>query len=170
MKQKKGEGKQKIKKGGEGGAGSRGGCFKKGGDPLTNYGFIPHVYYFSYHPWIAASEGRSLTTQQQEHPCPILLEFCHSSPLYFKNHKKTEIDKKILACETLTLTKGFLISSCRCSKQSVSCLLTLNCSEDFIRWGFFQICSGNNNTLLLLYACETINLIHRGVISLYVQE
>ena len=37
----------------------------------NTFSFIPHVCYFSYHPWIAASEGRSLTTQQHQHPCPI---------------------------------------------------------------------------------------------------
>ena len=34
----------------------------------------------------------------------------------------------------------------------------------------FQICSRNNKTLLLLYACEVIYLINKGVISPYVQE
>ena len=33
----------------------------------------------------------------------------------------------------------------------------------------FQICSRNNKTLLL-YACEVIYLINKGVISPYVQE
>ena len=44
-------------------------------------------FFFSYHPWIAASEGRSLTTQDQQ-PCPVLLEFRHSSPRLCENHKK----------------------------------------------------------------------------------
>ena len=44
------------------------------------------------------------------------------------------------------MTKGFVFSSCRCSKQS----------ERFIPCGCFQICSGNNNSFLLLYACEVI--------------
>ena len=57
---------------------------------------------------------------------PVLLEFLHSSPPLCKNLKKSEVDKKIQACETLTLTEGFVFSSCRCSKQSVSRLLTLN--------------------------------------------
>ena len=34
----------------------------------------------------------------------------------------------------------------------------------------FQICSKNNKTSLLLYACEVIYLINKGVISPYVQE
>ena len=34
----------------------------------------------------------------------------------------------------------------------------------------FQICSRNNKTSLLLYACEVIYLINKGVISPYVQE
>ena len=38
----------------------------------------------------------------------------------FKNRKNPEVDKKIQVCKTLTLTKGFVFSSCRCSKQSVS--------------------------------------------------
>ena len=135
----------------------------------NTFSFIPHVCYFSYHPQIAVSEGQSLTTQEHQHPCPIPLEFHHSSPPLCKNHKKPEVDKKIQACETLTLTEGFVFSSCRCSKQSVSRLLTLNWSEHFIRCGCFQICSGNNNTLLL-YACEVIHLINKGVTSSYVQE
>ena len=34
----------------------------------------------------------------------------------------------------------------------------------------FQTCSRNNKTSLLLYACEVIYLINKGVISPYVQE
>ena len=34
----------------------------------------------------------------------------------------------------------------------------------------FHICSRNNKTSLLLYACKVINLINKGVISPYVQE
>ena len=54
--------------------------------------------------------------------------------------------------------------------KTVSRLLTQNWSEHFIRWDFFQICSGNNNASLLLYTCEVIHLINKGVISRYVQE
>ena len=91
-------------------------------------------------------------------------------PPLCKNHKKPEVDRKIQAYKTLTLTKGFLFSLCRCPKQSVSRLLSLNCSEHFIWCGCFQICSENNNTSLLLYACEVIHLINKDVTSLYVQE
>ena len=54
--------------------------------------FIHHLCYFSYLLWIAPSEGHSLTTlfstkmrgrkqpQEHQHPSPILLHFCHSSP------------------------------------------------------------------------------------------
>ena len=130
----------------------------------NTFSFIPQICYFLYHPWIAASKGRSLTTQHQ-HPCHILLEFRHSSPPLCKNHKKPEIDKKIQACETSTLTEGFVFSSCKSSKQSVSRLLTLNWSEHLIWWGFFQICSKNN-----LHACEVVHLINKGMTSPYVQE
>ena len=34
----------------------------------NTFKFIPHVCYFSYRPWIAASEGQSLTTQEHHHP------------------------------------------------------------------------------------------------------
>ena len=136
----------------------------------NTFSFIPHVCYFSCHPWVAASKGRSLTTQEYQHPCPIQLEFRDSSPPLCKNHKKPEVAKKTQACETITLTKSFAFSWCRCSKQSVSCLLTMIWSEHFIRWGFFQICSGNNNTSLLLYACELSYLISKGMIFPYVQE
>ena len=66
-------------------------------------------------------------------------------------------------------TKGFIFSSNRCSEQSVSCLLTLNWSQHFIWWDCFQICSGNNNTLLL-YAYEVTHLVNKGVTRPYVQE
>ena len=98
-----------------------------------------------------------------------LLELRHSSSSLCKNHKKPEVDKKIQACETFTLTESFVFSSCRCSKQSVSCLLTQNWSEHFIRWVCFQVCTENNNTLFL-FACEIIHLINKSVISPYVQE
>ena len=110
------------------------------------------------------NEGEETKSQEHQHPCPILLEFHHSSPHFCKNRRKTWSR----ACETVTLTEGFVFSSCRCSKQSVSRLLTVNWSEQFIRLGYFHICCGNNNTLL--YACEVIHLIKKGVISPYVQE
>ena len=68
-----------------------------------------------------------------------------------------------------TLTEGFAFSSCRCSKQSVSRLLTVNWTEHFIWWGCFQICSASNNKSLLFYACGIIHLIN-SVISPYIQE
>ena len=116
--------------------------------------FISYVCYFAYDPSAAASKVQSLTlfstkmrglntvtrTINSQHPCPILLEFCHSSPPFCKNHKKP--------CETLTLTEGFVFSSCRYSKQSL------------FWWGCFQTSSGNNNTSLLLYACKVIYLIN----------
>ena len=142
----------------------------------NNFSLIPDVCYFSCLPWIAASEGPSLTThntllQQNEgggnshKNINIPLPFSQSSvtpPPLCKNKKKPEVDKKIQACETLTLTKGFVFSSCRCSKQSVSRLLTMNWSEHFIRCGCFQICNGNNNTSLLVHACEVIQFDKQG--------
>ena len=116
------------------------------------------------------SKGKETQPQEHQYPCPILLEFCHFSLPLCKNHKKSEVYQKIQACETLTLTKGFVFSLYRCSKQSVSRLLTLNWSKYFIRWGYFQICSGNKSTLLLLYACKIIHFINKGVISLHAQE
>ena len=75
-----------------------------------------HTYYFSCKPWIAAPKGLSLTThfctrmtgeetkpQKHQHPCPILLQFHHSSSSLCKNHKKQEVDRKIQACDTFTL-------------------------------------------------------------------
>ena len=56
------------------------------------------------------------------------------------------------------------------TQQSVSILLTVSSSEHFIRWGYFQICSGNINASLLLYTCEVTHLIKKGVISSHVQE
>ena len=134
----------------------------------NTFSFIPHVCYFSYHPWIAASEGQSLTTQENQHPCPTLLKLRHSSPPFCKNHKNLRLIWKFK--QENHIDRELCIFLVRCSKQSVSCLLTLNCSEHFIRWGCFQICSGNNNVSLLLYASEVIHLINKGVISHYVQE
>ena len=90
--------------------------------------------------------------QEHQHPSPIILEFRHSSPSLYK------------------LTKGFVFSSCRWSKQSASRLLTLNWPEHFIWCGCFLIYSGNNNTSLLLYACEVLHLINKSVTSPYVQK
>ena len=113
---------------------------------------------------------RTSTSLSHSLRVPSLLALC-------ENHKKPEIDKKIQVWETLTetletletLTEGSVFSSCRCLKQSVSRLLTLNWSKHFIRCGCFQICSGNNNTLLLC-ACEAFHLINKGVISPYVRS
>ena len=69
--------------------------------------------------------------------------------------------------DTFTLTEGFVLSIYKYLKQSVTPLITLNWSEHFIRWRCFQICSGNNKSLLL-HACEVIHLINKGVTSLYV--
>ena len=122
------------------------------------FSFISHFFVsLSYLPWIAVSKGWSLTTLfstkmiGEEIATRTSKSLSHSirvlslHPLC-KNHKKPEVDKKIQACKTLILTEGFAFSSCRCSKQSVSRLLTLNWSEHFIRCGPFQICSENNNT------------------------
>ena len=117
------------------------------------------------------NEGGRKKPQEHQHPSPILLQFRHSSPPLCKNHKNPDVDKKIQAyARHLTLTEGFVFSSCGCAKQSVSRLLTLNWSEHFIRCGCFQICSGNNNISLLLYACEVIHLINKDVTSSHVQE
>ena len=140
---------------------------KSNGNTFT---FISHECYFSYHPLITAFESQSLITQELQHPCLILLDFHHSSPPLCKNHKQPEVDKKIQACETLTLSENFVFSLWRCSKQSVSRLLTLNWSEHVVLWVVFQISSGNNNTSLLLYACEAIYFTNKGVISPDVQE
>ena len=84
---------------------------------------------------LCQNEGVGIATRTLTSLSLILLEFRHSSPPLCKNNKKLDVDKKIQACETLTLTKGFVFSSRRCSKQSVSRLLTLNWSEHFIRCG-----------------------------------
>ena len=130
---------------------------------------IPHVCYLSYLPWIAASEGRSLTTLFSTKMKGEEIATTASTPVSH-SIREPKGDKKIQAYEKFTLTKGFVFSLHRCSKQSVSRLLTLNWSEHFIRWGCFQICGGNNNTSLLLYACEVIHLINEGVTSPYVRE
>ena len=104
----------------------------------NTFSFIPCVCYFSYLLWIAASEGRSLTKliptkmrgEGNSHKTSASL--LHSIrvpsllPHLCKHHKKPEVEKKIQACETLTLTEGFVSSLCRCLKQTVSCLLTQN--------------------------------------------
>ena len=47
-------------------------------------------------------------------------------------------------------------------------MLFINWLDHFILKGWFQIYSGNKNTLL--YACKVINLINKGVTSQYVQR
>ena len=66
----------------------------------NTFSFIPDACYFSNHPSIASPKRQSLITREHQHICPILLEFCHSSPPLFKNHKNPEVEKKIQACET----------------------------------------------------------------------
>ena len=106
----------------------------------NTFSFIPHVSYFSYLPWIAASEGRNLTTlfstkmRGKEIATKTSTSLFHSikvspilpSPPLCKNHNKPEADKKIQTCLKLTLNEGFIFCSYRCSKRSVSRLLTLN--------------------------------------------
>ena len=102
------------------------------------------MFFFSYHPWISASKGWSLTTlfstqmkwqetqpQEHHHLVLILLEFRHSFLPSFPS---------------FTLTEAFVFSLYICSKQSLSWFVTLNWSEHFIWWVCFQICSGINNT------------------------
>ena len=63
----------------------------------NTFSFIPYVYYFSYHPWIAVYEDWSLNTQEHQNP-----EFHHSPPPLYKNHRKTEVDKKSSMQDTYT--------------------------------------------------------------------
>ena len=135
----------------------------------NTFSFIPHVLFFILRLDCCFRRSefnntRTLTYLSYSIKVPSL------PPPLCKNHKKPEVDNKIQVCETFILTESFVFSQCRCSRQSVSRLLTLNLSEHFIRWGFFQICSGNNNTSLLLYACKVIHLIKKRVTSPYVQE
>ena len=61
----------------------------------NTFSFIPVL--FSYYSWIAASDGRSLTTPEHQHLRPILSV---TPPLpSVKTIKKPEVDKKIKACE-----------------------------------------------------------------------
>ena len=67
------------------------------------FSVTPHISYFSYLPWIAASEGRSSLAQirdrkqpqEHQHSSPILLEFCHYFPPLCKNHKKMRSIRKL---------------------------------------------------------------------------
>ena len=109
------------------------------------------------------NEGEETKSQEHQHPCPILLEFRHSSPPFCKNDQKTWVR----ACETKYIDQRLCIFLMQILK-AVN-LLTVNWSEHFFRWGYFQICSGNNISSLL-YPCEVIHLIKKSVISPYVQE
>ena len=148
----------------------------------NNFSFIPHVCYFLYHLWVAASEDRTLTilfsiqmggeeTQPQEHhhPYHILSEFRHSFLSFSKNHQKTSVDKKIQTQETLLYRPRTLyFPRTVAQRESVSHLLILNWPEHFIWRRCFEICSGNNNTSLLHDL--VIHSINKGVTSSYVQE
>ena len=72
---------------------------------------------------------------------------------YFSRHPS------IAASETRTLTTLF---STKMGERKHS--------HKNINISVFQICSRNNKTSLLLYACDVIYLINKGVISPYVQE
>ena len=85
--------------------------------------FLSYVI-FHISPRLVLLKIRFYQYLKNQHPCSILLEFCHSSPPHCKNHKKPLVDEKAQACETLTLTKGFVFFSYSCSKQSISRLLT----------------------------------------------
>ena len=114
----------------------------------NTFSFIPHVCYFPCHPSIAASKSPSLTTlfstkmrgRKYSHknidiPDPFYLTAITAPLLSAKNLEKT----LGWACETLTLIEGFVFSSCRYSKQSVSHLLTVSWSEHFICWFAFVV-------------------------------
>ena len=49
------------------------------------------------------------------------------------------------------------------------CISLIICPEHFIPRGRFQTYNENNNALSLFHACEVINLIGKGMTSLYVQ-
>ena len=66
------------------------------------------------------------------------------------------------------IDRGFCIFLMQMLKTVI--ISFINWSEHFIWWGCFQVCSGNNNTSLLLNACEDINLINKGVISPYIKK
>ena len=83
----------------------------------NSFSLIPHVCYCLCLTWVAASEVWNLTTlfftkMKDEEIATRASSFSHSvrvpsSPRLCKNHKKPQVDKKIQACETLTLTEGF---------------------------------------------------------------
>ena len=94
-----------------------------------------------------------------KYPCPILLEFSHSSPPLCKNYTKPDVDTYF--------DQGLCIFFIQMLK-TVS-ILFINWSKHFIILrGSFQIYSGNNTFLLLYAFFVVINLISKGVIEQYV--
>ena len=78
----------------------------------NTFSFISHECSFSYHPRIVASkigvqqlfsakikDGQETQPQKHQHPCPILLDLHHPSLNVFKNHEKSDVDKKTQACK-----------------------------------------------------------------------
>ena len=123
--------------------------YKKFGNSNENTFSFIHVCYFSYHIWIAASEDQILTTlfstkimgeetqpQEHQHPCSILLTFCHSAPCLSKNHTKPNVDKKIQACKTHWLRT--LYFPCTNAQYLV-----------YYWRHWFQIYCGNNKTFFI---------------------
>ena len=124
------------------------------------FSFIPHVCYFSYQHSIAASEARSLTTplstkmrglgwgggRASHKNINIHVSFYQNSvtpPLPFAK----SIKNLSLSMQDTYIDRG-LCSFLMQILKTVSRLLNVNWLEHFIRWGCFQVCSGNNNTSL----------------------
>ena len=74
----------------------------------NTFSFISHISYYSYYLWIAAcfqilefnntslyqNDGEQTQPQEHQHSCPILLEYCHSSPNFCKSYKKLQSVRK----------------------------------------------------------------------------
>ena len=73
-----------------------------------------------------------------------------------------EVDNEVQASETLNWSRALYFPRADAKNSQYFRFLTPNWSEHVIRCGYSQICSGKNNTSLLLYVCEVIHLINKG--------
>ena len=116
--------------------------------------------------------GGGHTATKYQHPCPILLQFRHyrhSSLPFWKNHKKTEVDKKIQACKTINIDHRL----CTFLVQMLKIVSISFINFKLVRTLFSVGLLSNLlwKQYIIIAACLwIIHVIKKGVISPYVQE
>ena len=146
---------------------------------ILSVSFLFNTFFISALDW--CFENRSLKTlfstqirgeekQPQEHqyPCPILLEFDHSSPRLCKNHKNLRSIRKLKHARHFYIDQGLCMFLIQMLIIVGISFINSELVKTLYSVGLLQICSGNNNASFLLYAWEDMHLINKDVTSLYV--